>query len=75
MHSKRCTLRIDTDLLDRLQSIAGRTGMSQSEQIREGIRCWLESRGWPLKSADSSLPAASGVQPSRKIRKHPRQRR
>ena len=48
---KRCTFMIDTEVLDKLQSIAARTGLSKSEQIRQGIRWWLESREWPPKSA------------------------
>jgi hypothetical protein len=38
---------IEPDILDRLSSIAARTGLSKSEQIRQGIRWWLESREWP----------------------------
>jgi Ribbon-helix-helix domain len=44
---KRCTFMIEPDILDRLSSIAARTGLSKSEQIRQGIRWWLESREWP----------------------------
>jgi hypothetical protein len=47
---KRCTFMIDTEVLDKLQSISARTGLSKSEQIRQGIRWWLESREWPPKS-------------------------
>ena len=47
---KRCTFMIDTEVLDKLQSITARTGLSKSEQIRQGIRWWLESREWPPKS-------------------------
>ena len=38
---------IEPDILDRLSSISARTGLSKSEQIRQGIRWWLESREWP----------------------------
>jgi hypothetical protein len=31
---------IESDVLDRLQSITVRTGLSKSEQIRQGIRWW-----------------------------------
>jgi metal-responsive CopG/Arc/MetJ family transcriptional regulator len=44
---KRCTFMIEPDILDRLSSISARTGLSKSEQIRQGIRWWLESREWP----------------------------
>jgi len=43
---------IERELLDRLTSIAVRTGVSKSEQIRQGVRWWLESREWPLRGAD-----------------------
>jgi ribbon-helix-helix CopG family protein len=46
---KRCTFMIEPEVLERLQSITARTGLSKSEQIRQGIRWWLESREWPLK--------------------------
>ena len=54
MIKKRCTFMIEPDVLERLQSITARTGLSQSEQIREGIRWWLESREWPLKGEPDS---------------------
>ena len=50
MIKKRCTFMIEPDVLERLQSITARTGLSQSEQIRQGIRWWLESREWPVKA-------------------------
>jgi hypothetical protein len=40
---------IEPDLLDRLRSMKLRTGLSESEQIREAIRMWLDSREWPLR--------------------------
>jgi metal-responsive CopG/Arc/MetJ family transcriptional regulator len=47
---QRCTFMIEPELLERLRAMAARTGLSQSEQIRQGIRWWLESREWPLRS-------------------------
>jgi metal-responsive CopG/Arc/MetJ family transcriptional regulator len=38
---------IEAEILDRLHSISARTGLSKSEQIRQGIQWWLESREWP----------------------------
>ena len=32
-----------------LQMIKARTGLSESEQVRQGIRWWLESREWPVR--------------------------
>ena len=55
---KRCTFMIEPDVLDRLQSIAARTGLSKSEQIRQGIQWWLESREWPIRD---ERPAAAAT--------------
>jgi metal-responsive CopG/Arc/MetJ family transcriptional regulator len=65
---KRCTFMIETEVLDKLQSIAARTGLSKSEQIRRGIRWWLESREWPPKNprAESGgVPEGSRPSPDR----------
>jgi len=48
VRKKRCTFTIEPDLLERLRSIKARTGMSESEQIRQAIRSWLDSREWPV---------------------------
>ena len=40
---------IEPEMLERLRSLTARTGLSTSEQIRQGIRWWLEAREWPLK--------------------------
>ena len=55
---KRCTFMIDNEVLDKLQSITARTGLSKSEQIRQGIRWWLESREWPPKSPRAEAAGA-----------------
>jgi metal-responsive CopG/Arc/MetJ family transcriptional regulator len=56
---------IEQDVLERLQAIAARTGLSKSEQIRQGIRWWLESREWPekeeLKEEQGPVRNASAV--------------
>ena len=49
---------IDTEVLDKLQSITVRTGLSKSEQIRQGIQWWLESREWPPKGARAETVGA-----------------
>ena len=49
---------IEPDILDKLRAIKARTGLSESEQVRQGIRWWLESREWPLRKdrpADGEL--------------------
>jgi ribbon-helix-helix protein len=45
----RYTFTIERDVLDRMTSILDRTGVSKSEQIRRGIRWWLEAHEWPLE--------------------------
>jgi predicted transcriptional regulator len=59
IRKQRFTFMIEPDLLERLRSIATRTSLSLSEQIRQGIRWWLESREWPVRSkrAQSSMGA------------------
>jgi hypothetical protein len=44
---KRRTFMIEPEILDKLRAIKDRTGLSESEQVRQGIRWWLESREWP----------------------------
>jgi hypothetical protein len=43
----RCSFMIDADLAQQLREVNERTGMSDAEQVRRGIRLWLESRQWP----------------------------
>ena len=59
----RCTFLIEPDTLDRLTSITARTGLSKSEQIRQGIRWWLESREWPLKGERSEAGDSASWRP------------
>jgi hypothetical protein len=74
---KRCTFMIETDVLEKLQSITARTGLSKSEQIRQGIRWWLDSREWPPKdpraesggSPQEMRPAAERPRAPRKPRR------
>ena len=48
----RRTFTIEPELLDRLRAIKVRTGLSESEQVRQGIRWWLESREWPARRTE-----------------------
>ena len=48
---KRFAFMLDRDLLERLESIKARTGISHSEQIRQAIRMWIDSREWPVRPA------------------------
>ena len=56
---KRRSFLIEADELEQLRAIKARTGLSESEQVRQGIRWWIESREWPVRK-----PAAHG--PSRR---------
>jgi hypothetical protein len=47
---KRRTFLIEPDILEKLRAIKARTGLSESEQVRQGIRWWLESREWPSRA-------------------------
>ena len=46
-----CKCTIDEDLANRLEATRAQTGLSRAEQIRRGIRLWLESREWPIGQA------------------------
>ena len=48
----RRTFTIEPDVLEKLRAIKARTGLSESEQVRQGIRWWLESREWPVRRPD-----------------------
>lgn len=51
---KRVSVLIPPELLERLRLMKARTGVSESEQIREGIQMWLESREWPARRREKS---------------------
>ncbi len=40
---------LDSDLGDGLKAIKERDGVSESEQIRRGVKMWLESKGHRVK--------------------------
>jgi Arc/MetJ-type ribon-helix-helix transcriptional regulator len=70
VRKKRCTFMIEPDLLERLHSVTARTGLSQSEQIRQGIRWWLESREWRIKAERfETEPEGKAVTPSGRTRR------
>ena len=44
------TLKIDPDLLAALRHVKERDGISESEQIRRGIRLWLKKKRVRMKA-------------------------
>ena len=42
---KVATFRIDEDLLEGMRIVFERDGVQPSEQVRRGLRMWLESKG------------------------------
>jgi hypothetical protein len=54
---KRRTFLIEPDTLEKLRAIKLRTGLSESEQVRQGIQWWLESREWPSRAPEHDEPA------------------
>lgn len=63
---------IEPDIVDRLRAIKERTGMSESEQIRQGIRWWLESREWPARKPDPAAGSNVAVDHADRPRKRRR---
>ena len=62
----RRTFTIEPDLLEKLRAIKERTGLSESEQVRQGIRWWLESREWPARKSEQEASAPKpGAAPAR----------
>jgi hypothetical protein len=51
---KRRTFMIEPEILEKLRAIKDRTGLSESEQVRQGIQWWLESREWPVRRPERS---------------------
>jgi hypothetical protein len=49
---KPYTLKIDPELLEALREIKARDGIAESEQIRRGIRLWLDSKGFSSRRAE-----------------------
>ena len=61
---------LDADLRDALQRIKERDGITASEQIRRGIRLWLEQNGAAIE-ADSRRPEPISDRRSRRPTRHP----
>jgi hypothetical protein len=60
---KRCTVMIDEETLEKLHEIQRRTGLPMAEQVRQGIRWWLQARDWPERGAheDVVTPVGAGT--------------
>jgi hypothetical protein len=55
---------LDHELLQQLRAIRERTGLSVAQQIRQGIRWWLQSRQWPSRlRADADKERAPHGEP------------
>ncbi len=48
---KRVNFYLDADLGEGLKAIKERDGVSEAEQIRRGIKLYLESKGYRVKPA------------------------
>jgi predicted transcriptional regulator len=51
---KAMTFRVDDDLVDGMQALFARDGISPSEQLRRALRAFLESKGVSLKTATAA---------------------
>lgn len=49
-NKKAYSVKLDPDLIAALRAVKERDGISESEQIRRGIRLWLETKGVIAKS-------------------------
>ena len=58
------TLKIDLELLDALRAIKARDGVSESEQIRRGIRLWLKAKGVKPNADRCPTPSRARQRPS-----------
>jgi hypothetical protein len=47
---RNTTIRLDEDLYEGMQEVWRRDGIQPSEQIRRGLRAFLESKGVKLKN-------------------------
>ena len=54
---KLFTFPIDDELSEALRAVEKRDGISKAEQIRRGLRMWLNSKGVKLKSERSRVVA------------------
>ena len=64
----RRTFTIEPDVLEKLRAIKARTGLSESEQVRQGIRWWLESREWPERRTEPDQSSAQSISVSARAR-------
>jgi hypothetical protein len=55
MPKRYAAFRIDEELLDGLQLVWERDGISVAEQVRRAIRRWLEEKGVKVKAPSRRL--------------------
>ncbi len=53
----RRSFMIEPEWLDRMRAMKARVGLSQSEQVRQALRDWFESREWPVKRVPKGPPS------------------
>jgi hypothetical protein len=49
MAKKRFNVMLDLELVERLNAVKERLGLSVTEQIHRGARIWLQSTEWPKR--------------------------
>jgi hypothetical protein len=49
---RNITVRLDDELFDGMQTVWEREGIQPSEQIRRGLKAFLESKGVTVKKTD-----------------------
>ena len=57
MPKRYAAFRIDEELLDGLQLVWERDGISVAEQVRRAIRTWLAAKGVKVKAPSRRVPA------------------
>ncbi|HEV3214129.1 MAG TPA: hypothetical protein VGZ27_00315 [Vicinamibacterales bacterium] len=54
MARKRFNVMLDLDLIERLNAVKERLGLSVTEQIERGARIWLQSTEWPERRPETA---------------------
>jgi hypothetical protein len=54
MTTKRFNVMLDLDLMERLNAVKERFGLSVTEQIQRSARIWLQSTEWPERHRETA---------------------